>query len=755
MARLLASAVALLLGLSAALGGYSGSDPAKDCGRAEGGDLAIAACTEVIRRDPKNAGAYNNRAIFHKRKGKVEEAIVDYTKAIEIKPEGDYFYSRGELHLMQGHSDLALADYTQAIDLGAKSAGLYTNRGFIYSGREDYEQSIDDYTKAIAIDPKYVNAWNNRAVAYAALGKHENSVADYSKAIEINAQEAGYYVRRGKSYEALGKKDEAAADYRHALTIEADNAPAKEGLGRLAGGGGAATEPPKSEDSGQRAETLKKAHKACDEDSGDVAIEGCSTLIKLSPSASAYYNRGIEYEAKGATDLAMADYSKAIELNPKHAKAYTNRGAAYDRKNDKDRALADYTKAIESDPNLWLPYFNRGQIYEGLGKREEALADFRKVLAIEPDNEKAKLGISRLEATPVAIKEDCDKQSGDATIAGCTLLIAANPNNAAAYNNRAVEYKKKRDYARALADFDKAIELEPSVPGRYYNRANVYFDRGEAASDQEDIKRAIADFTRAIEIDPKYVKALNNRGFAYASLKQHDLAIKDYDEALAKNPEHLSAYNNRGLSCLALKRYDCALADFDKVIATDAKAAKAYYNRARVHEATGKTDAAVADYQKTLQSGPSDKLAKAAQDALKRLEASAKGEAAGSEAECAKMTANATRCHEFFLSAGNEAVKQAQQACYLAGCDTIAALDKCVLPSFCKEGDAKSAPSPDAGLSAEELCTQKTKLAEDCHKRSQQGADAEKTAAQSCRIAHCSAIRTLKAKCTLPAFCKN
>jgi tetratricopeptide (TPR) repeat protein len=63
-----------------------------------------------------------------------------------------------------------------------------------------------------------------------------------------------------------------------------------------------------------------------------------------------YNIRGIAYGKKGEYDNAIADYTRAIEIDPNDAWAYCNRGGAYDEKGDYDKAIADYTQAIEIDP---------------------------------------------------------------------------------------------------------------------------------------------------------------------------------------------------------------------------------------------------------------------------------------------------------------------------------------------------------------------------------------------------------------------
>ena len=77
-------------------------------------------------------------------------------------------------------------------------------------------------------------------------------------------------------------------------------------------------------------------------------------------TANEFNARGVGKRAKGDLEGAIADFTKAIELNPEFAAAYNNRGGAKREKNDLDAAIADFTKAIELKPAYAVAYNHRG-----------------------------------------------------------------------------------------------------------------------------------------------------------------------------------------------------------------------------------------------------------------------------------------------------------------------------------------------------------------------------------------------------------
>lgn len=134
------------------------------------------------------------------------------------------------------------------------------------------------------------------------------------------------------------------------------------------------------------------------------------------------------------------------------------------------------------------------------------------------------------------------------------------------------EQKKFEEITTQLTD-EKLSHIEKEKPAEYY------IWRGNAWYNQKNDDKAIADYNKAIEIDPQYALAFYNRGFAQGNIKEYNNAIEDYRKALAIDPNIIGAHVAMSSALRALKKYEDAIKECDKAITIDPNYANAYYNR--------------------------------------------------------------------------------------------------------------------------------------------------------------------------------
>jgi len=117
-------------------------------------------------------------------------------------------------------------------------------------------------------------------------------------------------------------------------------------------------------------------------------------LFLPTDTATNHLNQGVTLYEAGKYEEAVAEYTKAIELDPKLATAYYD--LAYFKMKQYDSALADFNKALELDPRSSTAWVGRGIALEWLGKYKEALEAYNKALELDPNYQTAKSNKDRL-----------------------------------------------------------------------------------------------------------------------------------------------------------------------------------------------------------------------------------------------------------------------------------------------------------------------------------------------------------------------
>ena len=129
----------------------------------------------------------------------------------------------------------------------------------------------------------------------------------------------------------------------------------------------------------------------------DLAVYDYTRAIELKPDcAQAYSNRGLAHAKSGRYGSAIGDFTRSLELEPGNAMTYLKRGNAYFDGGDLDRGIADWSKAIVIKPDLMRAYYNRCDAYDRKGMSESAVADCRRALELEPDFQPARAALEWL-----------------------------------------------------------------------------------------------------------------------------------------------------------------------------------------------------------------------------------------------------------------------------------------------------------------------------------------------------------------------
>ena len=154
--------------------------------------------------------------------GQLESDFVAWLKSEE---PSDAPYERGEAHYDEGEYNEAITEYSAAIDLNPHRDWYFTSRGWAYQRLDQHESALQDANQAIQIDPGETTGYNLRAWAFYGLGRYEEAIADFSRAIELNPHKY-YYRGRGEAYDRLAQYEQALADFGRAIRIDPNYASA-------------------------------------------------------------------------------------------------------------------------------------------------------------------------------------------------------------------------------------------------------------------------------------------------------------------------------------------------------------------------------------------------------------------------------------------------------------------------------------------------------------------------------------------------
>jgi tetratricopeptide (TPR) repeat protein len=272
-------------------------------------------------------------------------------------------------------------------------------------------------------------------------------------------------------------------------------------------------------------------------------ITGCSggggSAKKADPAASAS-DRSEVLLVSGETSMrrgdrqrALAELTRAIEINPTLTRAHLNIADIHRSQGDYALAEASYRRAAEIEPQNFDAQYYDGLMLHLLDRLVDAVRAYLRALAIRPNDFDANLKIAsayyQLDETPQAVEY-------------AKRAVKLKPDNGPARFQLGAIYAAMNDHESAVREYQQAAELIPLTPVLLLNLAESYGRLGR-------YNEMLNTLTQVVKTEPS-AAAHERMGFAHWRLDQFDLAHADFQDSLRLDADYYPALNGLGVSCL-------------------------------------------------------------------------------------------------------------------------------------------------------------------------------------------------------------
>ncbi|MBN1388832.1 MAG: tetratricopeptide repeat protein [Bacteroidales bacterium] len=302
--------------------------------------------------------------------GKYEDAIEQYTHAIELKPtEIDLYVARGKaLEQIERHEE-AYSDYEKAKVFEPNEKEVLFLLGRVSNRMGKYEQALAHLNHASRVAKREAKIYPEKVRTLLALGMYDQALKVSDTAMLFMEDGLNYY-QRGLAYVALNNDALARRDFEKAISKNRNYTDARLAMANL---------------------LIRNGEL-------DAAMQHCSEVIKNDDrNTEAYLTRSRIYVAQLEYPSAINDISRNILIEPDDPKHYMDRGIYYQEFNQHPNAIADFTKAISLNSSEPEYYFKRANSYEEIMDYEKAAKDYSTITELSEFNMKARKLLSEAE----------------------------------------------------------------------------------------------------------------------------------------------------------------------------------------------------------------------------------------------------------------------------------------------------------------------------------------------------------------------
>jgi tetratricopeptide (TPR) repeat protein len=236
--------------------------------------------------------------------------------------------------------------------------------------------------------------------------------------------------------------------------------------------------------------------------------------------------------AKGKSEDALAEFEKAIEVNPTLTVAYLGAGDIYREKGDYPAAEKNYGKAATLEPQNFSAQYLHGLSLQLMNRLGEAVRSYLRALTIRPDDFNANLNLG---TTYLQLNEP------EQALPYAQRAAQINPKSAEARTNLGAAYSLLNRHAEAVVEYQQAAELTELSAPLLLNLANSLGRVGR----YEEMVNTLEQLTKS---EPT-ANAYERLGAGLFRLRRYDESLGAYRKAVEIDPNNYPAYNGIGV-CL-------------------------------------------------------------------------------------------------------------------------------------------------------------------------------------------------------------
>ena len=400
--------------------------------------------TALLATTPGTASAAMDRGVLLLDRNRFDEAIIDFTKVHALEPGNAYaLANRGLAHAWKNNLTQATTDLAAASVLDPGNAVAARGRGVVAMKQGDPAAAIDAFTVSLVKAPENQFALIRRAQLYFQMGKTEAALADTNTLLRLDPGALNTLALRANIYIAEGKDDLALAEVAALQQAHPRDASAAAAAAQLYA-------------------TLKKTA---------LALAAIDAALAIKPQASLYLHR---HFVRDPADVAgrRGDLDQALKLEPGYPNALIAKGDLAFEQGEYRAAAAVYTALLKDHPKLTHALVARGTALTKAGDPTAGKRDFvaAAALATTPSDYnslcwgKATRGV----ALELALDE-------------CSRAVKLAPRDAAILDSRGLVNLRLGRLDAAIADYDLALSINPTLAPSLYGRAVARSRTGDAA----------------------------------------------------------------------------------------------------------------------------------------------------------------------------------------------------------------------------------------------------------------------------------